>query len=138
MARKPFESAYIARSMPIVPFVIAEIGAKLTPVSQAVYIPQQEKIYGKTSAELLPKGEAAVEGWNKYKVGLAEVARWCAETDSPFLLGDTISWANFVVASLIMMCRSLWGDKSPQWQDITTLRKSYQRGGPILHGRLMD
>ncbi|KAF8192117.1 hypothetical protein BJ912DRAFT_276935 [Pholiota molesta] len=116
----PFESAYIERSRPIVPFVIPVISAKLTPISQAVYIPEQEKIFGKTIAELLPKGEAAVEGWNKYKDGLAEVARWYAETDGPFLLGDTISWADFVVASLIMMCRSLWGEKSQQWQDITT------------------
>lgn len=115
-----FEGAYIERVKPMIPFVIPEICAKLTPAGQAFYTPRLEKMYGKTMAELLPKGEAAVEGWNKYKDGLAEVARWYAKTDGPFLLGDTISWADFVVAAPIMLHRILWGDKSQQWQDVTT------------------
>jgi glutathione S-transferase len=116
----PFEGAFMERTRVMLPFVIPEICAKLTPVSQAVYIPQREKMFGKTIAEVLPKGEAAVEGWNKYKDGLEEVARWYAKTDGPFLLGDTISWADFVVASSIMLHRTLWGKQSQQWQDVTT------------------
>ncbi|KAF8192119.1 hypothetical protein BJ912DRAFT_1031383 [Pholiota molesta] len=107
----PFEGAFMERTRVMLPFVVPEICAKLTPVSQAVYIPQREKMLGKTIAEVLPKGEAAVEGWNKYKDGLEEVARWYAKTDGPFY---------FVVASSIMLHRTLWGNKSQQWQDVTT------------------
>ncbi|KAF9536581.1 hypothetical protein CPC08DRAFT_613849, partial [Agrocybe pediades] len=61
-------------------------------------------------------------GWDKFKAGLGKIDSWYAKNDSkgPFLLGETISWADLVVASYTICLKISWGEDSEQWKDIAS------------------
>ncbi|KAF4613867.1 hypothetical protein D9613_007612 [Agrocybe pediades] len=81
----------------------------------------REKAFGATIEEMTPTGEKAQQEWEKLRKGLDKVAAWYAETDDkgPYILGDVVSWADFVVGGQIMMLKALWGENSEEWKRIT-------------------
>ncbi|KAF9473710.1 hypothetical protein BDN70DRAFT_997519 [Pholiota conissans] len=117
----PFEDMYIEHSKSMVPLLIPNICRNImTPTSLPVYQPYMEKLLGMKMADFDAKSEVAVEKWRKYKENLEVVARWYRKTDGPFLMGDTISWADFVVVSIMMMFRAVWGEDSQEWKDVVS------------------
>jgi glutathione S-transferase len=79
----------------------------------------REAHFGKTMEDLFPKGEVGVVEWAKVQEGYTKTASWFAKT-GPFMMGDTPSWADFVVASYTLWSRIIWGEDSQQWKDITS------------------
>lgn len=104
----------------IIPFILPDAGDKLNPASQDYYRRSRSEDIGRPLDEIKPKGEAAVALWGKFKEGLGKVDAWYAKNDGPFLMGDMLSWADFVTGSSLIFLRTVWGTDSKQWKDISS------------------
>jgi len=103
-------------------FAVPVICSSLNPRSEEYFRRTREKAFGKAIEEVAPKGEAADAEWAKLKDGLTKVDAWYAKNGGkgPFLLGETASWGDIVFASFLMTARTLWGEDSQQWKDISS------------------
>ncbi|KAF9479950.1 hypothetical protein BDN70DRAFT_806127 [Pholiota conissans] len=118
----PFNDAYTSLLTPFWMFILPATFEKLHPVSQAYYRTTREAFFGKKIEELMPTGDAATKEWANCKEGLGKVSVWFEKTDSsgPYLLGDRVSWGDFVVASYLVWMRIIWGEDSKEWKDISS------------------
>jgi glutathione S-transferase len=103
-------------------FVAHVIFSSLNPRSQEFFCHKIERAFGKALEEMAPKGEAADAEWAKFRNGLTKVDSWYAKNGGkgPFLLGETVSWGDLVIASYLSSWRILWGEDSQQWKDISS------------------
>jgi glutathione S-transferase len=97
------------------------IHAQQTPRGQEYIRRTREEIYGAKLEELAPVGSAARAGhWGAFKAGLDTVDAWLAHSPGPYVLGNTPSYADFHVATLIAWLEPLFGHDSQEWKDVTT------------------
>ncbi|KAF5317734.1 hypothetical protein D9619_012627 [Psilocybe cf. subviscida] len=117
-----FEDSINIHLEPLYPFILPEVFHILNPISQEFYRRTREKAYKKTLEELVLKGEEAVDAWAKSKAGFSKVAERYAkcQTQGPFLMGDTVSWADFVLSGDLIWYRCALGEDSEKWQEIRT------------------
>ena len=59
--------------------------------------------------------------WEQFEEGLGKIDEWYKRTGGPFLMGDTISWADFVVSSYFTWVRIVWGAESQEWKRVSSL-----------------
>jgi glutathione S-transferase len=116
----PFSDAFTENISALWTFILPPSGLRLNPPSEAYFRRTREASYGKTLEDIVPKGDAAVEQWGKFKEGLDKVDAWYAKSGGPYLLGDTVSWADFSVAGYIVWMRIVWGEDSQEWKDISS------------------
>ncbi|KAF4617879.1 hypothetical protein D9613_006293 [Agrocybe pediades] len=95
----------------------------LNPRSREYFDKTRSKIFkvGKL-ADIVPKGDKAVEEWAKFKACLDKVDGWYAKTDDkgPFILGQTISWSDLNIASWTLWMKIVFGENSKEWKDIAS------------------
>ena len=103
-------------------FVIPAICSKLSPRGEEYFRRTREKSFGKTMEDIVPRGEVAVAEWAKFKDGMGKVDAWYAKNGGKglFLLGETPSWGDIVIASYLVWMRIVWGEDSQQWKDISS------------------
>ncbi|KIM41198.1 hypothetical protein M413DRAFT_445896 [Hebeloma cylindrosporum] len=103
-------------------FIIPAICDKLSPRSEEYFRRTREKSFGKAMEDIVPKGEVAVAEWAKFKEGMGKIDAWYAKNrgKGPFLLGETPSWGDIVIASYFLWMRIVWGEDSQQWKDVST------------------
>ncbi|KAF8965877.1 hypothetical protein BDZ97DRAFT_1658354 [Flammula alnicola] len=117
-----FENAFDSKMGAMWNFVIPAACSRLNPVSEEFYRRTREKSYGKKIEDIAPKGEDAVTEWAKVEHGLGEIARWYSKNggNGPFLMGETLSWADFVVGGHMVWFRNILGTDSREWTDIVS------------------
>ena len=93
----------------------AGVMARLTPTSMAFF--ESQVAVGFTAGEPVPR----VVQWAEFQEGLGKIDEWYKRTDGPFLMGDTASWGDFVVASYLVWARIVWGEESHEWSDISLM-----------------
>ena len=115
-------------------FIVPAASEKLSPRSQEYFRRTREKSFGKALEDITPKGEAAVAEWARFRDGLGNVDVWYAKNGGkgPFLLGETPSWGDIIVASYLKWTRAVWGDDSEQWKDISSWNNG--RWAAIIEG----
>ncbi|EEB90096.1 hypothetical protein MPER_11745 [Moniliophthora perniciosa FA553] len=103
-------------------FIIPKTLLILNPPSYVFFKEAREKQYGSIAMEdFYPKGEEKKELWNKWKDEWTVVDGWLQKNPSgDFVFGETISWADFVIAGWIMWYRTLLGVDSEEWQDFAS------------------
>jgi glutathione S-transferase len=76
--------------------------------------------FGTEKIEDLVLDEKAL--WAKARVGLAKVDAWYqkGKGEGPYLMGNTICFADLVFASYTYWPKKIWGKDSTQWQDMLT------------------
>ncbi|KAF9531771.1 hypothetical protein CPB83DRAFT_868076 [Crepidotus variabilis] len=118
--QKGFQMAFGSLIEPIVPFLVPAEGEKLTVVSQEYFRRTREKMYGKSLEDVPPKGQDKVREWAKLKDNMGVVNEWYCMSGNPgpFLLGETASWADFLVGAIFIWGKVIWGDNSHEWKDI--------------------
>ena len=106
-------------------FILPATCTKLNPRSQEYFRRTREKAFRKTMENLVPKDETAIAQWAQFRDGLGKVDAWYAKNSGqgPFLLGETPSWGDIVVASVFIWLRIVWGEDSQQWKDISSWNK---------------
>ncbi|CAA7271308.1 unnamed protein product [Cyclocybe aegerita] len=115
-----FTEVFRAKLAPLWAFILPSICTILNPRSEEYFRRTREATFGKALEELLPKGEVAVAEWAKYRDALTEVDKWYAKNGGkgPYLLGETFSWGDLVVAGYTVWLRIIWGEDSPKWKDV--------------------
>ncbi|KAF9479949.1 hypothetical protein BDN70DRAFT_878249 [Pholiota conissans] len=103
-------------------FVRPAIHRILNPASQGFYRTTREQFYGKKLEDVAPKldtEEGRVE-WAKIEATFATVALWYSKNGGkgPFILGDRVSWADFVVGGNLLWFKAAWGEDDKKWKDL--------------------
>ncbi|KDR83257.1 hypothetical protein GALMADRAFT_113478 [Galerina marginata CBS 339.88] len=117
-----FSYAFLSSIVELRDFIIPAECEKLNPRSVEYFRHTREADLGKTLEEATPKGDDAVVKWGKYKDGLGKVDEWYAQNggSGPFLMGETLSWADVIVASSAIWVRTVFGEDSQKWKDVTS------------------
>jgi len=102
-------------------FITIPVLSKLNERGREHARKMKEEQFGKTLEELEPKGEDAVREWEKLKAAFGKIDAYYAKTNGtgPFILGQSISWGDIVVASFVIWIQLSFGEDSQQWKDIS-------------------
>ncbi|KAH9942894.1 hypothetical protein B0H21DRAFT_695862 [Amylocystis lapponica] len=94
---------------------------QLNPVSEAFFRRTREERLGKLEA-LSPPGPIRENNWAEVRKALGTVAQWMAANgeETSFFLGDTIRYADIVVAGWLVWVKKVYGPDSPEWADVKT------------------
>lgn len=70
----------------------------------------------------MPKGEARKVEWAKVKDGFGKVDAWLqkGKADGPYVMGNTVSFADLVIAAWMTWLKKIWDEESEEWRDIQT------------------
>lgn len=115
---------------PVWRFILPAVGFRLTPRGNEYVRRTREAYFQQTLEDTIPKGDEAITQWKSFKEGLGKVDVWYSKTEGPFLLGDRLSWADLVVGSWIIWMRTIWGEGSKEWNDISSWHNG--RWGKLL------
>ena len=71
---------------------------------------------------VVPVGAERAEQMTKLRQVMNKVDECLAKTDSkgPFVMGDTISWADFYISAYLMWLKTVWGEDSEEWKDVVS------------------
>jgi len=117
-----FTAAFVNNISALWNFIVPAASNKLNPRSQEYFRRTREKTFGKALEDIAPKGEVAIVEWERFKDGLGKADAWYAKNggQGPFLLGETPSWGDIIVAGYLNWTRVVWGDDSQQWKDVSS------------------
>ena len=93
-----------------------------TPESKEYYRRTKEIIFGKTLEQTTPVGAEKIAQWAKFREGLSRIDECLAKTDAkgPFVMGDTISWADFFLSGYFIYMKVVWGEESEEWTAVAS------------------
>ena len=96
------------------------MASKLNPRSEE-YLRLREISYGGERV-VVPTGEARIEEWGKFKKGMDIAYSSLVMTDKKgrYMMGDTISWSDFVLFGFLSFFKIIWGEESEEWKDIAS------------------
>ncbi|KAJ6557293.1 hypothetical protein DFH09DRAFT_541899 [Mycena vulgaris] len=117
--QKAFRAAFDNASGPIAPYIIPAIAGILRPRSEEYFVRTREEHFKKKLADLVPTGEAHEIAWKEVEAGYGKIHGWMLEGD-PFVMGETISLADFCVAGEMQWCMTGFGADSDKWKDMMT------------------
>ncbi|RDB29448.1 Glutathione S-transferase-like protein ustS [Hypsizygus marmoreus] len=117
-----FSNAYLPTGAPVLQFAMPATHRILNPSSEVYFRFHREKLFGKTMETLTPVGKAREDEWAKVKAGFNTVDGWLqkGKEDGPYFLGKENSFVDFVVGARLMWLRRIFGEDSPEWNDIKT------------------
>ncbi|KAF9478093.1 hypothetical protein BDN70DRAFT_913847 [Pholiota conissans] len=116
----PFNDVFTSNLSSLWNFITPAICWKLNPTSEVYFRATREESFGQTMENLFPKGDAAVAEWAKLREALGKVDVLYSKTSGPYLMGDTLSWADIVVAGYLTMIKVIFGEDSQEWRNIST------------------
>ncbi|RDB26481.1 Glutathione S-transferase-like protein ustS [Hypsizygus marmoreus] len=127
-----FIDAYDATLMAFYQFAIPAAFKIITPNSQDYFRATREAYFGKTLEDLLPTGQVRKEEWAKVKAAFDKVDGWVKKNkaSSLYFYGTEPSFADFTVAAVLVWLKKIWGEDSPEWQDIMAWNEG--RWGTLL------
>jgi len=82
----------------------------------------REASSGKKLEDVLPKGDQVAQDWKNIEAQFDKMNKWFSATDEkgPFMLGDTISWADINMASFLKWIKFILGEESQEWKLIAS------------------
>ncbi|KAF7441098.1 hypothetical protein PC9H_001447 [Pleurotus ostreatus] len=113
-----FTSAHGSAISPINHLSLRRTNAILNPRSQEYIRRTREQAAGKKIEEITPVGEARAVGWEKYRGGLGKVDSWYQKSEGPFVMGESITFADITVVSWLVFLKIIFGEDSQEWKDI--------------------
>ncbi|KAJ7222192.1 hypothetical protein GGX14DRAFT_175374, partial [Mycena pura] len=119
--QKTFMVAYDAATAPLIPYIMPAVATILRPKSEEYFVRTREASFGKKLVDMTPTGEAHKAAWKEVEAGFGKVDRWLNEGSNegaPFVMGDRISFADFMIAGELQWCVKAFGEDSDLWQDM--------------------
>ncbi|KAJ7695987.1 hypothetical protein B0H17DRAFT_1198308 [Mycena rosella] len=110
-------AAYNATRQHLRPYVIPAVAGILRPRSKEYYVRTREEHFNKKLADVVPTGEAHEAAWKEVEAGYNRIKGWMRDGDN-FVMGDTISFADFVIAGDLQWCMKGFGADSDKWKDM--------------------
>ncbi|KJA29516.1 hypothetical protein HYPSUDRAFT_33009 [Hypholoma sublateritium FD-334 SS-4] len=105
---------------PLGRFFVPEVYRVVNPASKEFIRRTREAAFGKALEDIAPTGDEAVAAWAKAEAGWGTIAAWYAKSGGPFLLGPTVSWADFYVVCWLITARSALGEEDQRWKNIAS------------------
>ena len=120
--QKAFEATFEKSLDTLWSFIIPVTPSKLNPVSEEYYRRSREILFGQKLEDVVPTGNARTEQWGKFEKALANIHSYLVLTDKkgPYVLGDTISWGDFVLFGFLYWFKLTWGENSKEWKEIAS------------------
>ncbi|KAJ3767077.1 hypothetical protein FB446DRAFT_352633 [Lentinula raphanica] len=112
-----FRDAFYPKLAEYYPFLVPITETVLNPPSAAFFRAKYEDIFGKKLEDVLPKGEERVVVWNKWKEMIGGVDAWMKKEDM-WMMGDKLSFADFILASFILSAKTLFGADSQEYKEV--------------------
>lgn len=92
----------------------------LNPRSEEYVQRTRKQVFGKSLEDLEPKGEERVKAWKKAEQVSDTLDGWLSKSQGPFFMGETVSFADFVVGGSLKCLKFLYGEGSEERKDIMT------------------
>ncbi|KAJ7459678.1 hypothetical protein FB451DRAFT_555614 [Mycena latifolia] len=119
--QRAFRAALDRATGPVDPYIIPAVARILRPRSEEHFVRTREAIFKKQLTEMEPTGEAHDAAWKELEAGYGKISGWMQEEDpAPFVMGNTVSFADFVVAGELQWCMKAFGEDSDKWKDMLT------------------
>lgn len=93
----------------------------LRPKSEEYFVRTREVSFGKKLVDMTPTGEAHKLAWKEVESGFGKVDRWLNDgpnEGAPFVMGDQISFSDFMIAGELQWCLTAFGEDSELWRDM--------------------
>ncbi|KZT27479.1 hypothetical protein NEOLEDRAFT_1176878 [Neolentinus lepideus HHB14362 ss-1] len=92
----------------------------LNEESKNFYRRTREAAFRKKVEEICPLGPIRDEAWRKAREGLTMTAGWLQKRRGPYIMGETISYADLHVVAWLLWVRQVKGSESEEWNRIIT------------------
>jgi glutathione S-transferase len=115
-----FSDIHGLKFMPGWPLLVPAVAKILSQYSAEYFIRTRSQWFGKPLDEINKTEEERVEALQKFKGFWDLMGTWYSRTDGPFLMGDTISYADFIIASDVNFLAAAWGEESENWKEFST------------------
>lgn len=97
---------------------LASLGEQVLNPPSVIYLDDKAKVrFGKTFKEIVPHGEERVAAWNKWKDTVGTIDAWMKKEDI-WMMGDTPSFADFILASFILSAETVFGPDSKEYKEV--------------------
>jgi glutathione S-transferase len=105
---------------PFLQFFVPKVPSILNPSSSEYFIRTRSERFGKPLADVDPKGQAREEAWKKVEAAFDTLHGYLSESSGPYIMGDTATFADFVVAGTLYAMAVVFGEDSKEWKDVMT------------------
>ncbi|KAF7761035.1 hypothetical protein Agabi119p4_10444 [Agaricus bisporus var. burnettii] len=105
---------------PLFPFLLPLIPTVLHPGSSEHFSQSREKAFGKPLADMEPKGEERVKAWKQVQAAFDTLHGWLNKSPGPYFMGESATFADFVLGGLLFTLELAFGENSQEWKDIMT------------------
>jgi len=120
-----FHYAFGATSRAILPLVLFDINCRLHPVSQEYFERTKGEEVGGHLEKIIPNKQVREEKWRAVQAEFDRLDSWLQKNSSgPFIMVDTISFADCTLAGCLLRLQIVWGENSEEWSRV----KSWHRG----------
>ncbi|KAK0202353.1 hypothetical protein DFS33DRAFT_1275466 [Desarmillaria ectypa] len=116
-----FNEALESRFSALWQFALIQTNFILNPVSEEYFRRTREGgvFGGKKLEDVIPKGEDREREWARLKADFGKIDGWYGKGDR-YVMGDTVSYADFTVGAWLLWVRIVYGADSEEWKDIST------------------
>lgn len=101
------------------PFIGPKVPSVLNPPGEDYFISSRKILLGIPLTDFEPKGEERVEAWQRVQAAFDALYGWLKKSPGPYFMGETVSFADFVVGGLLYGLEVVFGDDSQEWKDIS-------------------
>lgn len=115
---------------PVWYMIILPSHAILTPRSAEYMRRTREEMFGRKLEDMVPKDKA--EAWNQIKAGYDKLDKLLQLGNGPYVMGNTVSFQDFDVASYTLWLRRILGEESEEWKNIINWNDG--RWGRLIEG----
>ncbi|EKM76373.1 hypothetical protein AGABI1DRAFT_115916 [Agaricus bisporus var. burnettii JB137-S8] len=105
---------------PFFPFLLPKVPGLLNPESAEYFNRTRAEKFGKSLADLEPKGQERVEAWKKVEEAYNTLYGWLSQSKGPYFMGDTVTFADFAVGGMIYATEVCIGKDSKEFKDLMT------------------
>lgn len=114
-----FNYAFSATMRAILPLVLFDVNTRLHPASQEYFARTKGEEVGGCLEKIIPNEKVREEKWRAVQAEFDRLDSWLQKNPSgPFIMGDTISFADCALAGCLLRMRIVWGEDSEGWSKI--------------------
>ncbi len=112
-----FQATYQKVSSATLPLLMAAFCDRFSPRTQAVFRPVRERKFGRRLEDLCDETQwqKAEQAWEEY----ATLLKVNGEGEDTLVMGDTVCFADFQIAAILVGARNALGVESERWKRIS-------------------
>jgi len=116
-----FVSAFANLLRPLFGMATCASNTHLNPASGAFFRRTKEPLFGASLEDLSPVGPKRDSDWKEVKKCFDSVNGWLEKNgEKPYVMGDTITYADIVLVSFIKWIPTVMGRDGKEWEDLQT------------------